>query len=85
MDMDRDNKLIMLRCENAIDCVMKGLISSRDLIKGLQMPDPHFQHLTEDVGLCQIFHSYENVKYDEWVCPLTLFSSTAQRAPTIFQ
>jgi len=71
MEIDKNDASIALRCQNAIDCGTRGLISPSELIEGLQMPDPHFRYLAEDVGLGRIFRGYENVEHDEWVCPFT--------------
>ena len=76
--VDKNKEQISSRCQKVIKCVTKGPITPEELVEGLHIPEPRFQHLAEDEGLGCIFRGYECVQNVELVCQLSFESSDAE-------
>jgi hypothetical protein len=65
--LNKDECLIISRCQNIVACGAKGLVKPMELVDALLAPDARFRHIAEDVGLGRIYRGYDNVSDDHWV------------------
>ena len=67
LSMIKIEESIVSRSRFVVTKSLKGPSRPSEVINGLLMPEAHFRHVAEDLGLCWIFRGYENVAAVEWV------------------
>ncbi len=65
--LSKDEESIVSQSQFVVTKSLKGPSRPSEVINGLLMPEAHFRHVAEDLGLCWIFRGYENVAAIEWV------------------